>query len=157
VGQGAAKKTLTGAVTFLRELSHTASNLYHKRTDDEEEDAEYLRASGWQGGWLAGCWARLGRLGCLSIVILTLPCRPNLCPTSMPLLKVRAYYHELERHLAEAHRQASRLVRHQQEMGESVREFGVSMAALGRYEESVSPVTGWLAHPLCVQGCMLGI
>lgn len=92
VGQGAAKKTLTGAVTFLRELSHTASNLYHKRTDDEEEDAEYLR--------------------------------------------VRAYYHELERHLAEAHRQASRLVRHQQEMGESVREFGVSMAALGRYEES---------------------
>lgn len=40
---GAAKKTLTGAVTFLRELSHTASNLYHKRSDDEEEDAQYLR------------------------------------------------------------------------------------------------------------------
>ncbi len=50
---------------------------------------------------------------------------------------MRAYVHELERHLSEAHRQASRLVRHQAELGESVREFGVSMTALGRYEESV--------------------
>ncbi len=44
---------------------------------------------------------------------------------------------ELERHLGEAHRQAARLVRHQAELGESVREFGASMASLGRYEESV--------------------
>jgi hypothetical protein len=94
--QGAAKKTLASAVGFLRDLSHTASNLYHKRSDDEEEDAEYL--------------------------------------------KVRAYVHELERHLGEAHRQAARLVRHQAELGEAVREFGASMAALGRYEESVR---GW--------------
>ncbi|EFN54738.1 hypothetical protein CHLNCDRAFT_59686 [Chlorella variabilis] len=92
VTQGAAKITLTGAVSFLRELGHTASNLYHKRTDDEEEDVEYL--------------------------------------------KLRAYVHELERHLSEVHRQASRLVRHQAELGESVREFGVAMTALGRYEES---------------------
>ncbi|KAL4452515.1 hypothetical protein ABPG75_008177 [Micractinium tetrahymenae] len=90
--QGAAKKTLSGAVSFLRDLGHTASNLYHKRTDDEEEDAEYL--------------------------------------------KVRAYVFELERHLGEAHRQAARLVRHQAELGESVREFGAAMASLGRYEES---------------------
>lgn len=53
--QGAAKKTLSGAVSFLRELGHTASNLYHKRTDDEEEDAEYLKVGrrgggGWGGG-----------------------------------------------------------------------------------------------------------
>ena len=45
--QGAAKKTLSGAVSFLKELSHTASNLYHKRTDDEEEEAEYLKVPGW--------------------------------------------------------------------------------------------------------------
>lgn len=44
--QGAAKITLTGAVSFLRELGHTASNLYHKRTDDEEEDVEYLKVGG---------------------------------------------------------------------------------------------------------------
>lgn len=42
--QGAAKKGLASAVGFLRDLGHTASNLYHKRSDDEEEDAEYLRA-----------------------------------------------------------------------------------------------------------------
>lgn len=47
--QGAAKKTLASAVGFLRDLSHTASNLYHKRSDDEEEDAEYLKV-GWLGG-----------------------------------------------------------------------------------------------------------
>jgi hypothetical protein len=46
LAQGAAKKTLTGAVSFLKDLTHTASNLYHKRTDDEEEEAEYLKVGG---------------------------------------------------------------------------------------------------------------
>jgi hypothetical protein len=41
--QGAAKMSLNGAVSFFRELGQTASNLYHKRTEDEEEDAEYLK------------------------------------------------------------------------------------------------------------------
>jgi hypothetical protein len=64
LAQGAAKKTLTGAVSFLKDLTHTASNLYHKRTDDEEEEAEYLKVGGcvgvgWAGGWV-GAWG-LGR------------------------------------------------------------------------------------------------
>lgn len=61
-----------------------------------------------------------------------------------PPPQVRAYVFELERHLGEAHRQAARLVRHQAELGESVREFGASMASLGRYEESVrrAPAAG---------------
>ncbi|PSC72138.1 sorting nexin 1 [Micractinium conductrix] len=92
VVQGAAKKTLSGAVSFLKELSHTASNLYHKRTDDEEEEAEYL--------------------------------------------KIRVYVYELERHLGEAQRQAGRLVRHQAELGEAVKEFGAAMGTLGRYEDA---------------------
>lgn len=50
--------------------------------------------------------------------------------------------HELERHLGEAHRQAARLVRHQAELGEAVREFGAAMAALGRYEEWVRRLKG---------------
>ena len=56
----------------------------------------------------------------------------------LPLHQVRAYVFELERHLGEAHRQASRLVRQQAELGESVHEFGAAMTALGRYEQSVS-------------------
>jgi hypothetical protein len=58
---GAAKKTLTGAVTFLRELSHTASNLYHKRSDDEEEDAQYLRVRVFVSGGIR--WSRVGGRG----------------------------------------------------------------------------------------------
>ena len=53
--QGAAKKTITGAVSFLRELTHTASNLYHKRTNEEEEDAEYLKVSACVVGGAQSC------------------------------------------------------------------------------------------------------
>lgn len=88
---GGAKKAVSGAVRFLRELGHSAQSLYQRRSDDEEEDPEYL--------------------------------------------KVRAYVCDLERHLGEAHRQASRLVRHQGELGAAVAEFGSAMSSLGRYEE----------------------
>ena len=43
--------------------------------------------------------------------------------------------YDLERHLSEAHRQASRLVRHQVELGVAIEEFGAAMVSLGRYEE----------------------
>ncbi len=52
--------------------------------------------------------------------------------------QVRSYIFELEKHLGEAHRQASRLVRHQAELGAAVQEFGTAMITLGRFEEAVS-------------------
>ena len=142
--QGAAKKTLTGAVSFLKDLTHTASNLYHKRTDDEEEEAEYLkvgRAGGlWVGvGMCVRGWGRTWTAGRPVFPFhRSLPARPPAHLPACPPPQVRAYVHELERHLGEVHRQAARLVRHQAELGESVREFGAAMTALGRYEESVS-------------------
>lgn len=125
--QGAAKKTLASAVGFLRDLSHTASNLYHKRSDDEEEDAEYLKVrgegqrmaregwgqvlfrSGWVGALRCPPQTSGGTLHCsLACLLNAAAAAPHL---STP--QVRAYVHELERHLGEAHRQAARLVRHQ--------------------------------------------
>jgi sorting nexin-1/2 len=105
----AGKKTVAGAVSFLRSLSSGATSLVGKAagthgigssmgmggssssSSEEDEDPEYLR--------------------------------------------LRAYMYELEGHLAELHRQASRLVRHQHSMGSAIAEFGASMAALGRYED----------------------
>lgn len=90
---GSSKKTtLNGAVQFFKDLGHSATSLVQRRTDDEEEDPEYL--------------------------------------------KVRSYIFELEKHLGEAHRQASRLVRHQAELGGAVQEFGTAMTTLGRFEEA---------------------
>ena len=51
---------------------------------------------------------------------------------------MRAYIFELEKHLGEAHRQASRLVRHQEELAVAIQEFGTAMVTLGRFEEAVS-------------------
>ena len=50
-------------------------------------------------------------------------------------LRLRSYIYELENHLAEVHKQAGRLVRHQAEMGNAISDFGASMAALGRCED----------------------
>ena len=108
---------------FLRDLSHTASNLYHKRSDDEEEDAEYLKVC-WEGQRMAReGWGQVFKGGCimmpssnLSRNIAVLPRLPSHAAAAAPYLstpQVRAYVHELERHLGEAHRQAARLVRHQ--------------------------------------------
>lgn len=101
----AGKKTVAGAVSFLKSLSSGATSLVGKAAgthgvgsgmgmgggNEEDEDPEYLR--------------------------------------------LRAYIYELEGHLAELHRQAARLVRHQHTMGSAIAEFGASMAALGRYED----------------------
>lgn len=35
---------------FFKDLGHSASNLVHRRTDEEEEDPEYLKVGGWVGG-----------------------------------------------------------------------------------------------------------
>ena len=43
-GGGGSKKTLNGAVQFFKDLGHSATNLVHRRSDDEEEDPEYLKA-----------------------------------------------------------------------------------------------------------------
>ena len=44
-GGGGAKKAMTGAMQFIKGLGHSASNMVHRRSDDEEEDPEYLKAS----------------------------------------------------------------------------------------------------------------
>ena len=42
---------------------------------------------------------------------------------------------QLEGHLAEAHRQAQRLIRQQGSLGASLAEFGASMVGLGKFEQ----------------------
>ncbi len=42
---------------------------------------------------------------------------------------------QLEGHLAEAHRQAQRLIRQQGSLGASLAEFGGSMLSLGKFEQ----------------------
>ena len=53
----------------------------------------------------------------------------------MLLLQVREYVEQLEAHLTEAHRQATRLIKRQSELGQSLAEFGTSMVALGKFEQ----------------------
>ena len=55
---GGAKKAVSGAVRFLKELGHSAQNLYQRRSDDEEEDAEYLKVGG--VGWGGVGWGGVG-------------------------------------------------------------------------------------------------
>ena len=45
---------------------------------------------------------------------------------------MRAYIGDLETHLTEAHRQATRLVKRQATLGTSLYEFGKAMVALGK-------------------------
>ena len=49
--------------------------------------------------------------------------------------QVREYMFQLEGHLAEAHRQAQRLIRQQGSLGASLAEFGASMVGLGKFEQ----------------------
>ncbi len=51
------------------------------------------------------------------------------------LLQVREYMFQLEAHLAEAHRQAQRLIKQQGLLGASLSEFGTSMVSLGKFEQ----------------------
>lgn len=161
-GSGGAKKAVNGAVQFFKGLGHTATNLVHRRTDDEEEDPEYLKVRAGLGGVAAAggglrsgtcrrvpayCCGVLGRphphqlaaaLPAAAPMQLTSHLAPNLlCAPALPLPQVRAYIFELEKHLGEAHRQASRLVRHQAELGAATQEFGTAMITLGRFEEAV--------------------
>jgi sorting nexin-1/2 len=54
---------------------------------------------------------------------------------SAEYLKARAYFSELESHLAEVHKQAERLVRHHGALAAALSEFSGAMAALGRHQE----------------------
>ena len=55
--------------------------------------------------------------------------------TGFALLQVREYMFQLEAHLAEAHRQAQRLIKQQGLLGASLSEFGTSMVSLGKFEQ----------------------
>lgn len=50
-------------------------------------------------------------------------------------LKVKEYINHLEGHLAEAHRQAGRLLRKENELGVALAQFGTAAEQLGKYEE----------------------
>lgn len=43
LGVNAAKKTLSGALQLFRTLGHSASNMYQRKTNDDDEDPEYLK------------------------------------------------------------------------------------------------------------------
>ena len=51
-------------------------------------------------------------------------------------LQVKDYILELESHMAETHRQASKLIKRQGELGLSLGEFGSSLMVLGKFEQS---------------------
>lgn len=89
--EGGAKKKVNATVQFFKDVQHKATNLMAGKSDDEQEDPEYL--------------------------------------------KVREYIGHLENHLVETHRQASRLIRKQGELGLAVGEFGVAAEKLGKFEE----------------------
>ena len=55
--------------------------------------------------------------------------------TGFALFQVREYMFQLEAHLAEAHRQAQRLIKQQGLLGASLSEFGTSMISLGKFEQ----------------------
>ena len=48
--------------------------------------------------------------------------------------QVKEYILQLEAHLAETHRQATRLIKRQSELGASLGEFGSSLMGLGKFE-----------------------
>lgn len=89
--EGSAKKKVNATMQFFKDVQHKATNLMAGKSDDEQEDPEYL--------------------------------------------KVREYINHLENHLVEAHRQASRLIRKQGELGMAVGEFGQAAEKLGKFEE----------------------
>jgi hypothetical protein len=53
--------------------------------------------------------------------------------------RVREYLAHLEAHLSEAHKQAARLVKKEQEAGEAVAAFGAAVERLGRLEDAAGP------------------
>lgn len=61
LGVNAAKKTLSGALQLFRTLGHSASNLYQRKTDDDEEDPEYLKAG--SCALVVSCMCTVGVLG----------------------------------------------------------------------------------------------
>lgn len=62
---------------------------------------------------------------------------------SADYLKARSYFWELEGHLAEAHRQAERLVRHHGTLATALSDFSGAMAALGRTQDDNTEEAGF--------------
>lgn len=56
-------------------------------------------------------------------------------------IKIRDYVNSLEAHLAEAHRQAGRLLRKEADLGAALAEFGAAAEALGK-QDDVGPLRG---------------
>ena len=54
---------------------------------------------------------------------------------SSEYLKIRAYFWELESHLAEAHKQAEKLIRQQTALSNSLADFGNSLSVLARLQQ----------------------
>ena len=52
------------------------------------------------------------------------------------IVQVREYILQLEAHLSEAHKQATRLIKRQSELGASLGEFGSSLMGLGKFEQA---------------------
>jgi sorting nexin-1/2 len=130
LGVNAAKKTLSGALQLFRTLGHSASNMYQRKTDDDDEDPEYLKAG--SCALVVSCMCTVGVLGLGCVFLRHSLSQPGLC------WQVRTYLSELEKQLGEVHRHAARLVRHRSALGSAVQEFGAAMQGLGRHEESVS-------------------
>jgi len=101
----AARKTLNGAARLFKSISQSAAGLTH-------------------GGG--------GGSGSTSGHHITYPREEE---ESAEYLKARAYFSDLESHLAEVHKQAERLVRHHGALAGAFSEFSSSMAALGRHQQ----------------------
>lgn len=73
---------------------------------------------------------------CCSITLYIKRISPSLFP-----LQIRDYVNSLEAHLAEAHRQAGRLLRKEADLGAALAEFGAAAEALGK-QDDVGPLRG---------------
>ncbi len=74
---------------------------------------------------------------------LAAPAPVNVNPPAKPLVpvQIRDYVNSLEAHLAEAHRQAGRLLRKEADLGAALAEFGAAAEALGK-QDDVGPLRG---------------
>ena len=154
-----------GAMNWLKNLTHaTQSLVYGSGSDDTQEDAEYvkvrdeyqilrLRSSTprwlqarsyghawgfrvWGCDFFEGSYTR-NRKPVAKYPVPSCWSWPELT-TSPPLRQVRDYVNKIEGHLAEAHRQAGRLVRKELELSQALAEFGLAAEQLGKLDEAGS-------------------
>ena len=135
-GGSGAKKKLATTLQLFRDLGQSTAHLVSNRHQDEEEDPEYLkvphapwppchawRSSGAvchvEAGPPPGAAARQGRE-----------------QHALGVAQVRDYMTALEGHLAEAHKQAQRLLKRQAELGSALAEFGAAMAGVGAFDSA---------------------